>query len=63
MKIKGGDFLIHKTDPSSIFITEEWNEEQIMLRDMVQDFLKKNFTISLRNQMQQRYNFCKRITG
>ena len=41
MKIKGGDFLIHKTDPSSIFIPEEWNEEQIMLRDMVQDFLKK----------------------
>ena len=39
MKIKGGDFLIHKTDPSSIFIPEEWNEEQIMLRDMVQDFL------------------------
>ena len=41
MKIKGGDFLIHKTNPLSIFIPEEWNEEQIMLKDMVQDFLKK----------------------
>ena len=41
MKIKGGDFLIHKTDPSSIFIPEEWNEEQIMLKEMVQDFLMK----------------------
>ena len=30
MKIKGGDFLIPNTDPSSIFIPEEWNEEQIM---------------------------------
>ena len=41
MKIKGGDFLIHKTNPLSIFIPEEWNEEQIMLKDMVQNFLKK----------------------
>ena len=41
MKIKGGDFLIHKTDPLSIFVPEEWNEEQLMLRDMVYDFLEK----------------------
>ena len=62
MKIKGGDFLIHKTDPSSIFIPEEWNEEQIMLRDMVQDFLKELHHLT-EEQMQQRYNFCKRIIG
>ena len=41
MKLKGGDFLIHKTDPNKVFTPEEWNEEQIMLRDMVHDFLKK----------------------
>lgn len=41
MKIKGGDFLIHETDPLSIFVPEEWNEEQLMLRDMVYDFLEK----------------------
>jgi alkylation response protein AidB-like acyl-CoA dehydrogenase len=41
MKIKGGDFLIHKTDPLSVFVPEEWNEEQLMLRDMIHDFLEK----------------------
>ena len=41
MKIKGGDFLINKTLASAVFIPEEWNEEQIMLRDMVHDFLQK----------------------
>lgn len=41
MKIKGGDFLIKKTKAESIFIAEQWNEEQIMLRDMIHDFLEK----------------------
>ena len=41
MSVKGADFLIKKTLPSDIFIPEEWNEEQIMLKEMVHDFLKK----------------------
>ena len=41
MNIKGGDFLINKTTPSTVFIPENWNEEQIMLRDMIHDFLDK----------------------
>ena len=41
MNIKGGDFLINKTLLLNVFIPEEWNEEQIMLRDMVHDFLGK----------------------
>tara|TARA_B100001758_G_C18415322_1_gene619076 strand:- start:3135 stop:4898 length:1764 start_codon:yes stop_codon:yes gene_type:complete len=41
MSVKGGEFLIKKTAPSGIFIPEEWNEEQIMLKEMVHDFLKK----------------------
>ncbi|MEC8968030.1 MAG: acyl-CoA dehydrogenase family protein [Bacteroidota bacterium] len=36
---KGGSFLIEETDPNSIFIAEEWNEEQVMLKEMVHDFL------------------------
>ena len=39
MSLKGGSFLIEKTDPNSIFIAEEWNEEQVMLKEMVHDFL------------------------
>jgi len=30
MKRKGGDFITKKTDYQSVFITEQWNEEQIM---------------------------------
>ena len=39
MLSKGGSFLIEETDPNSIFIAEEWNEEQVMLKEMVHDFL------------------------
>lgn len=35
----GGEFLIHATPPSAIFIPEEMDEEQQMIRDMVKDFL------------------------
>lgn len=41
MKIKGGDFLIKKACAKTIFIPEQWNEEQVMLRDMIHDFLEQ----------------------
>ena len=37
--LKGGEFLIRKTDAKDIFIPEEWNEEQLMIAQMCQDFL------------------------
>ena len=48
MKRKGGDFITKKTDYQSVFITEQWNEEQIMLKEMIFDFRKnKNVVPSL----------------
>jgi len=41
MKRKGGDFITKKTNYQSVFITEQWNEEQIMLKEMIFDFLNK----------------------
>ena len=41
MSKKGADFLTNKTLPSEVFVPEEWNEEQLMLKEMVHDFLKK----------------------
>jgi alkylation response protein AidB-like acyl-CoA dehydrogenase len=41
MSIKGGEFLTKKTLPANVFIPEEWNEEQMMLVEMIHDFLKK----------------------
>ncbi|MFM2286260.1 MAG: hypothetical protein RLZZ543_1757 [Bacteroidota bacterium] len=37
--LKGGEFLIRESEASSIFIPEEWNEEQKMIAQSAQDFL------------------------
>ncbi|MDW8331810.1 MAG: acyl-CoA dehydrogenase family protein [Cyclobacteriaceae bacterium] len=39
--IKGGEFLIRETKAHEIFIPEEFNEEQLMIRQQCEDFLKK----------------------
>ncbi len=37
--LKGGEFLIKDADYASTFIPEEFNEEQLMVQQMVQDFI------------------------
>ena len=39
--IKGGEFLIKTTDANSVFIPEQFNEEQRMIEQMATDFLKQ----------------------
>ena len=39
--IKGGEFLIRETQASEIFIPEEFNEEQLMIKQQCEDFLNK----------------------
>lgn len=39
--IRGGEFLIRETSASEIFIPEDFNEEQKMIRQQCQDFLEK----------------------
>lgn len=38
-RIRGGAFLIHETAPEEVFIPEEINEDQKMIRDTVLDFI------------------------
>jgi alkylation response protein AidB-like acyl-CoA dehydrogenase len=45
--IKGGAFLIQDTDFREIFIPENWNEEQKMIADMCNDFIKQEVTPNL----------------
>ena len=45
MSIKGGDFIIKKTESSAVFIPEEWNEEEKMLKQMIHDFLDKELHV------------------
>ena len=39
--ITGGEFLIRKTAANDIFIPEEWNEEQRMIKKMTHDFIEQ----------------------
>ena len=39
--LKGGEFLIRDSRPEDIFIPEELNEEQLMVKQMCKDFLNK----------------------
>jgi alkylation response protein AidB-like acyl-CoA dehydrogenase len=39
--LKGGEFLIKETDPKSVFIPEELNEEQRMMAEVARDFVEK----------------------
>ena len=38
--LKGGEFLLKSTPANDIFIPEDFNEEQLMIKDMVRDFLE-----------------------
>jgi alkylation response protein AidB-like acyl-CoA dehydrogenase len=42
--IKGGEFLISKTLPSAIFTPEEWEEEQLMIAEMCDEFIAHEVT-------------------
>lgn len=37
--LKGGEFLIRDSQPDDIFIPEEFNEEQLMIQKMAEDFV------------------------
>ncbi|MDE1193536.1 MAG: acyl-CoA dehydrogenase family protein [Arachidicoccus sp.] len=39
--IKGGEFLIKETAAADIFIPEQWNDEQLMLKKTCEDFLNQ----------------------
>jgi len=38
--LTGGQFLIRESRPEDVFIPEEFNEEQLMIKQMAEDFLK-----------------------
>ncbi|MCK9255469.1 MAG: acyl-CoA dehydrogenase [Bacteroidales bacterium] len=38
--LKSGEFLVKSTDSSSVFIPEEYNEEQLMIAQTIKDFIE-----------------------
>jgi len=45
--ITGGEYLIRKTHASDIFIPEEWNEEQLMMKQTCEDFIRQEIDPNL----------------
>ncbi len=41
MSLKGGAFITEETSYQNVFVPEEWTEEQLMIKEMVQDFCFK----------------------
>ncbi|MDO9261527.1 MAG: acyl-CoA dehydrogenase, partial [Flavobacteriaceae bacterium] len=39
--LKGGEFIIKETKSADIFITEEFTEEQVMMKDAVKEFVDR----------------------
>ena len=39
--MKGGAFLYEKTLAKDVFVPEEFNEEQLMIKDMINDFINQ----------------------
>ena len=43
--LKGGEFLIAETEPSNVFIIEDFTEEQNMVLAMVKEFVEKKYSL------------------
>lgn len=41
--LNGGEWLIKESSPTDTFIPEAFNEEQMMIRDMCNQFLDKKY--------------------
>ena len=38
---RGGEFIIKETECNNVFTPEDFNEEQLMMKQAVQDFIEK----------------------
>ncbi|MEL7222308.1 MAG: acyl-CoA dehydrogenase family protein, partial [Bacteroidota bacterium] len=59
--LRGGEFLVSNTRPEDIFIPEEFNEEQRMIRDMVRDFIKNEIEPNSEKMEKQEDNITPRM--
>ena len=59
--LKGGEFLITDADFHTTFIPEEFNEEQLMVRQMVQDFIDQEIKPNLDKIEKREDNIAPRL--
>jgi len=61
--LKGSEFIVSESDPSTVFIPEDINEEQVMVRAMVQDFISANVTPVYEKIEKQENNISRDLLG
>ncbi len=59
--LKGGEFLIKESTPSEIFIPEEFDEEQLMVKQMIQDFVDAEVKTNIHKIEKQENNIAATI--
>lgn len=59
--LKGGEFIIKETKSADIFITEEFTEEQVMIRDAVKEFVDREIWPFKERFEHKDYAFTKEI--
>lgn len=59
--LKGGEFLIADLEGQSTFVPEDFNEEQRMVRDMVEDFIQQEILPKLDDIDQQKDNIAVKL--
>lgn len=59
--LKGGEFLIKESLAAATFIPEDLNEEQLMVKDMIQEFLKNELFPNVAKIEKQQDNIAERL--
>ncbi len=59
--LKGGEFLIKETVPSSVFIPEEYSEEQLMVADAAKEFVEQQVLPNLDKLEQHDIELSKKL--
>ena len=57
--IIGGEFIIKKTNPLEIFTPEDFSEEQLMMKESVQDFIDREIWPNKDRFEKKDYDFTK----
>ncbi|MGB0376339.1 MAG: acyl-CoA dehydrogenase family protein, partial [Flavobacteriaceae bacterium] len=59
--VKGGEFIINETDPQEIFTPEDFSEEQIMIKESVQEFIDREVWPNKPRFEKKDYDFTKEL--
>jgi len=59
--LKGGEYLIKETMPSSVFIPEEYSEEQLMVAGAAKEFIEQHVQPNLEKLEKHDIELCKQL--